>query len=176
MLALWIIGGVIILFGFVVFFGAPYLPSRTRDVRPAFESLYDLGEKDLLIDIGSGDGVILRLAAERGAAAHGYEINPVLVIISRLLCRTLPRVSIQFRNFWNVSFPDQTTIVYTFGDGRDIEKMAQKVERESARLQKSLYFMSYGFELKTHSVLRSNQTHFLYMFHPNPNATLQLLN
>jgi len=45
--------------------------------------LADLKPNDLVIDLGSGDGLFVIEAARRGAKAVGYEINPILVWWSR---------------------------------------------------------------------------------------------
>jgi spermidine synthase len=50
----------------------------------AFHELYQLTENDNFVDIGSGDGVVLREASKIGARAVGFEINPILVFISTL--------------------------------------------------------------------------------------------
>jgi SAM-dependent methyltransferase len=42
-----------------------------------------LTPEDYLVDLGSGDGVTVILAAKRGARAHGIEYNPDLVALSR---------------------------------------------------------------------------------------------
>ena len=86
---------VVLLFGFVVFRGAPYVPSKRRDIKRAFEELYPLDDSDTLVDIGSGDGVVLRMAAKRGAHAVGYELNPILVLVSRWLSRKYTTVTIR---------------------------------------------------------------------------------
>ena len=62
--------------------GAPYVPSRSRDLERAFDELYKLAADDLLVDIGSGDGRVLMMAVKRGARAVGFEINPVLAKVS----------------------------------------------------------------------------------------------
>ena len=154
MWGLWIACGVILAFGFVVFKGAPYVPSRRRDLDRAFGELYPLGVDDVLVDIGSGDGIVLRCASERGARAVGYELNPILVYISRFLSRKDPGVSVFIADFWRINLPDDTTIVYTFGETRDIGKMYQKIQTESTRMQKPLYFMSFGFPVKGHEPVR----------------------
>ena len=77
------IAAVVLLFGFVAFTGAPYVPSRRRDLQKAFDELYRLKKTDVLVDIGSGDGIVLREASRRGARAIGYELQPLLVLISR---------------------------------------------------------------------------------------------
>ena len=142
---LWLLALLIVAFGFVVFRGAPYVPSQKRHVIRAFTELYALDDDDVLVDIGSGDGIVLREAARRGATAIGYELNPILVFISRFLSRREPNVRVYLADFWFVALPPETTVVYTFGESRDIEKMAQKVASEADRLQKPILFISYGF-------------------------------
>lgn len=157
---------VVLLFGFVVFFGAPYVPSKKRDIKLAFDELYRLSKKDVLVDIGSGDGVVLRMAQERGARAVGYELNPILVMISQFLSRRHIGVSTVLADFWRVQLPDDTTVVYTFGESRDIKKMAAKVQAEATRLNKSLVFISYGFAVPGWEPTRQTRAHFLYDITP----------
>ena len=156
---------VVLLFGFVVFRGAPYVPSRKRDVRAAFENLYTIGPSDTLVDIGSGDGVVLRMAAERGARAVGYELNPLLVGISWLLRRGDSRVSVRLADAWRVDLPAETTIVYVFSTSRDIEKLGRWLDEQAAKSGNSFYFMSYGFELQR-TALRNYGAHYLYEITP----------
>jgi hypothetical protein len=158
---------IVLMFGLVVFRGAPYVPSRRRDIEKAFTDLYPLGPNDLLVDIGSGDGVILRQAARQGARAVGYEINPILVVLSKLFARPYQsRISVHLADFWFVRIPDDTTIVYTFGESRDITKMYQKVYTEAQRLKRPLYFMSYGFTVPGEVILRSDGPCHLYLVNP----------
>lgn len=154
----------VFLFGFVVFRGAPYVPSKRREVARAFEDLYRVGSQDVVVDIGSGDGVVLREAARRGARGVGYELNPLLVIVSWWLCRRYPGIRVTLADFWNVRLPDDTTVVYTFGDSRDIAKMAAKVMREAERLGHPLLFISYGFMVPGQTLVRTVGAHHLYRF------------
>jgi len=163
---LWGIIGIILLFGFVVFFGAPYVPSKKSDVRRAFRELYPLSEADTLVDIGSGDGLVLRLAAEQGATAVGYELNPVLVVLSRLLCRRYPKIRVYLANFWRVELPLETTVVYTFGDSRDIARMAGKVAAAAEQLNHPLLFISYAVAVPGLTPLKQVGAHFLYRIEP----------
>ena len=59
-----IVGGVILIFGFVVFFGAPYLPTFNKVQNTALD-LLDLKPGQTLIELGSGDGRVMREAAKR---------------------------------------------------------------------------------------------------------------
>ncbi len=163
---MWIICLVVLLFGFVVFFGAPYVPSKKSDVRRAFDKLYPLGPADTLVDIGSGDGIVLRLAAERGARAVGYELNPLLVLLSRLFSRRHAGVTTHLANFYRADFPAETTVVYVFGDSRDIMKMADKIQETASRVGHPLACISYGFAIPGLAAIKQVGAHYLYEIEP----------
>ena len=67
----YIIAGLIVFAGFTAFTGAPYVPSKPREVKRAFTKLYKLSAKDVVVDIGSGDGLVLR-GTDGGNAGTGY--------------------------------------------------------------------------------------------------------
>jgi SAM-dependent methyltransferase len=162
MILLVVLAVVIAAFGLVVLVGAPYVPSRRKDVDTAFKRLYRLTENDLVFDIGSGDGIVLRQASKRGARAVGVEINPFLVMISRLLSLGDEKVVVRQGNLWRQPFPPDTTVVYVFGESRDIKRMASLIQSESNRLGHSLKVISYGFELPGRTALKKRGAHFLY--------------
>lgn len=162
----WIVGVVVLLFGLIVFRGAPYVPSQKRYVRQAFDELYPLDGKDVLVDVGSGDGIVLRLAAERGARAIGYELNPLLVVISRWLSRYDGRVSVRLVDFWLTPLPDTTTVVYAFTATLYIKKMINKMQNEANRLQHPLRYISYGNVLTGLEADATLGAYHLYTFYP----------
>ena len=157
---------VMTMFGFVAFTGAPYVPSRRRDLQRAFNELYQLKEADSLVDIGSGDGVVLREASRRGARAIGYELHPLLVLLSRWLSRGDKKVSVRLANFWRTPLPDDTTVVYLFGDGRDIAKMVQYLQCQTNRIDRDIWLISYGFEAADLELKRTVGAHNLYLLRP----------
>jgi hypothetical protein len=161
-----IVIAVILLFGFVVFWGAPYVPTRKKFLQRAFSEVYPLSDKDLLVDIGSGDGVVLRQAARCGAKAVGYELNPILVVISKLASFRSPKVETRLADFWRVQLPADTTIVYTFGETRDIKKMYAKIESESTLMGKQLYFMSFAFPVPDQKPIKKDKSFYLYRIDP----------
>jgi SAM-dependent methyltransferase len=163
---LWLLLVIVFIFSFVVFRGAPYVPSRKRELTEAFEQLYPLSHKDTLIDIGSGDGIVLREAAKYGAKAIGYELNPILVLIARFLSRKQPLVAVYLADFWLVKLPKETTVVYVFGESRDIAKMAKKVESEAGRLRKRLTLISYGIAVPGVEPIKKVGAYYLYQFSP----------
>lgn len=161
--ALVVIGLCVALFLLTALIGAPYVPSQRREVREVFSELRPLKSGDVVVDIGSGDGVVLKEVCEHGARAVGFEINPVLVALTWWrLRRHAARCKVQLRNFWTTPFPDDTTVVYTFGDSRDIRKMYDKVVREATRLDHSIDFISYGFNVPDIAPTKSHRAHYLY--------------
>lgn len=158
----WLGTGLLFFFGFMAFTGAPYVPSKRREVRQVFLKLYPLSSRDVLVDIGAGDGVVLREASRRGARAIGYEINPALVLVAKWLSRTDSRVSVRLANFWHTQLPNDTTVVYVFGDGRDIGNIYKRVQAEASRCGRHLMLISYGFEVKDAKPLRRYKAYFLY--------------
>ena len=154
-----------VLFGAIAFIGAPYVPSLRREVRESFNSLYPIKSGDVVVDLGSGDGAVLKVAIENGARGVGYELNPLLAAVSKLRLRNA--ASIHVANMWTARLPDDTTLVYAFTVTRDTKKLSALVEREANRLGRSLNVMTFGAELYGHTPLRTRKAHALYEITPN---------
>lgn len=168
---IWLAGIIILLFGFVVFRGAPYVPSHRREVERAFRDLYPLSSEDVVVDVGSGDGIILRLAVAHGAKrAVGYELNPLLVGLSKLLAGGNPVIQTYLADFWLTKLPDDVTLVYGFLVSRDAQKMTTHLQREADRLNRPIYFISYGSPLPERETAQTLGAHHLYLFNPLQSA------
>ena len=142
MIILWVVGTAVALFLLVVLRGAPYVPTHRPSVEKALDML-DLPKGSQLIDLGSGDGVFLKAAAERGYLVVGYEINPILCLVSWLRCwRYRDRVSVRWRDFWLTRMPADTDAVFVFLAGPYLHRLHKKLQRERT---KPLIVVSYGF-------------------------------
>ncbi len=86
--------------------------------------------------------------------------------ISRWLSRHDEKVSVQLANFWRTPLPDETTVVYLFGDGRDIAKMVQYLQYETNRLGRDIWLLSYGFEIAGFTLYKTVGSHNLYLLQP----------
>ncbi len=97
--------------------GAVYYPTTDTNVKEMLK-ISKLTSKDVLVDLGSGDGRILVAAARLGAKAIGYEINPFLVYKSRQLIKKLKLeklATVKWKSFWKADFKKATIItVYLF--------------------------------------------------------------
>lgn len=93
---------------FYIMSGAPYLPLHNNRVDKLVRfSGIKPGQK--MADIGSGDGRIVIAFAKAGIEAHGYEINPILVWISRMKIRKAGlknKAFIHTGTFWSKNFSD----------------------------------------------------------------------
>jgi len=125
--------------------GAPYVPTKKGAVKAMVE-LSDIKEGDKVIDLGSGDGRIVIAFAKEGIEAHGYEINPILVIISRLrIWRNglQKNAHIHLKSFWSVDFRE-FNIVAMFGARHILEELEKKLSTE---LKSGSRIVSYGFKI-----------------------------
>lgn len=162
----YLVGLLVVFVGLSAFFGAPYVPTRRRDLRRLFDELYPLTPNDVVLDIGSGDGVVLREVSRRGARAVGYEIHPLFYGISKLLSRTDKRVRVALVNAWAAPFPNDVTMVYAFSVGRDGKRLEAKVQQETNRLARPLTFVCYGNALPGRAPTREFEAYYLYAFEP----------
>lgn len=165
---LWVygIGSMFVLIGISAFFGAPYVPSRRRDIKRLFNELIPLTSEDVVLDMGSGDGVVLREVSRRGAKAVGYEIHPLFVWISKLLSFNDERVTIHWANAWTAAFPKDVTVVYIFSVGRDGRKLARKAQREADILGRPVKLVCYGNPLPGVVSSNSFEAYTVYIFQP----------
>ena len=164
MIWIYIVGAIVVLIGASAFFGAPYVPSRRRDLKRMFDALYPLSSEDVVFDAGSGDGVVLREVGRRGAKAIGSEINPIFWGLSKLLCSGYKNISIRLGNFWIDPFPDDITLVYVFAVTRDGKRLVSKIANERARLGRPIVVVCYGSPLPGIEPTKTYEAYFLYTF------------
>ena len=147
-------------FGLGAMLGAPYLPILHRDTQRLLE-LAELKPGQTLIDLGSGDGQLLRAAAARGIRGIGYEINPILVLISHLVCWRYRRiVTIHLADFWHVPLPPADAI-YIFLIDRHMRRLDRKL---TAELTRPAQVISFVFKIPGRQPVRHNSNTFVYQY------------
>jgi len=147
-------------FGVASFGGAPYVPILRRDT-DALLRLANLEPGQTLIDLGSGDGRLLRAAAARGVRGIGYEINPIMVAISRLVCwRYRHLVTIRLADFWQTKLPP-TDVIYVFLLPKYMAKLDQHL---SVQVHQPTRLISYAFEIPGKPQLAHNRNTFVYEY------------
>lgn len=124
----------LILCGLLLYYfsqGAIFLPTYQRSVETMI-GLAGIKPGARAVDLGSGDGRIVIAMAQAGALADGFEINPVLVFLSR---RKIKRLGLEnqariFRqNFWTADLSSYD-VVMVFGTSHIMEKLEKKLRAE----------------------------------------------
>ena len=158
----WLILTFLILpFGFVLLFGAPYLPTRKAQAKEALDML-DLQEGEIFVDLGSGDGAVLIEAASRGLICYGYELNPFVWLISKARTRKFGKqVKIYCKNFWNVPLPKNTRGVFVFLLDKYMLKLDKKLTKE---LKNGSNVVSYTFQIPGRKPTVINKALHLYRY------------
>lgn len=156
---LFVAASVIVLcFGFVLLFGAPFLPTLKPQIDTALD-LLDLAPGQTMLELGSGDGRVLIAAARRGLNAVGYELNPILVLVSRLTTwRYRRQVSIIWGDYWRSTWP-RADGIFSFILPRYMKKLHNKVIQYP---YKPLRVASFAFAIPGANLLRAEQGVFLY--------------
>ena len=90
---------------YLLFQGAIYVPSNEKAIN-AIIKMAKLKKGSKIADLGSGDGRIVIAFARSGIQAHGFEINPFLVLFSRWNIKKeklTDRASIHWQDFWKIN-------------------------------------------------------------------------
>ena len=133
-LTLLIVGVGVYLFFFVFFplgHGAIYDPSSAAETQ-IMADVADVKPGEKAADLGSGDGRVVVALAMKGAEAHGYEVNPILVAISRRRIRQMGltgRAFIHWGNFWRMNL-SRYELITVFQVGFIMGRLEAKLVRE----------------------------------------------
>jgi SAM-dependent methyltransferase len=147
--------------------GAPYVPILKRQ-SDAFFVLADMSPGQTLVDLGSGDGRLLRAAATRNIHGIGYEINPIMVLVSRIVCwRYRRQVKLHLANLWQVTLPN-ADVIYVFLMPKHMEKLRELLDRQINRPTKVI---TYAFEIPGLIPIAHNTNTFVYQFPTGTNTS-----
>ncbi len=129
-------------------FGAPFEPTSNKKVKNILK-LANVKKGEKAVDLGSGDGRIVIELARRGVEAHGFEINPILVLISRWKIKKLGlnNAHIHWKSFWDVSLKDYDVITL-FQFPTIMKKLRDKLKKESKARIVSHYWKFPGWKIQ----------------------------
>lgn len=155
--AYFMLVALVMLFGGVLLYGAPYLPTLRRQVEAAFE-LLNLRKGNTLLELGCGDGKVLVAAAQKGYKAVGIELNPLLFVISWL--RSLPyrgQVRVIWGDYWRVDWPDSDGVFIFL-----VDKYMPKLDVKMKNYKKPL--ASVAFKIPNREIAAQKSGVFLYRY------------
>lgn len=149
------------LIGFLVssISGAPWVPARKYDVEAILNDV-KLRKNEQYLELGCGDGRLVRAAARRGAVSVGYELNPLLWLIAWLGSLGQKNVSIKFGNFWNIDL-NNADVVLAFLVPRTMPRLELKAEKQ---MKKSARLVSYIFPMPNKKHTLKNKSWYIYNY------------
>jgi hypothetical protein len=147
--------------------GAPWVPTPKSKVRKMLD-FAEVSREDTLYDMGSGDGRIVIMAAEKfGAKSIGIEADPFRAAWSRFSIwrRKLQGKAIIIRqNFFQTTLADATVV--TLYQGYEInKKIREKLSRE---LKPGTRVVSYRFVLDGWTPRKVDKESSLYLYVVGP--------
>ncbi|KKR86474.1 hypothetical protein A2875_04140 [Candidatus Gottesmanbacteria bacterium RIFCSPHIGHO2_01_FULL_46_14] len=138
--------------------GAPYVPS-TNPVARSMIDLAHIKNGMIVYDLGSGDGKLLLLAAAKGAHAIGIEINPYLVLLSKI--RTFgKKISVHWGSFWHADLRD-SDILFIYLLPWRMEKLAKLL---TTRAKPGALVVSNSFIFPNWKIIRQDKVNHVYVF------------
>lgn len=146
-------------FSYVLLFGAPYLPTLSKQINTAFD-LAALSPQSTILELGCGDGRVLIAAAKRGLKATGYEINPIMFMIAWLRTRRYNgNITVIFADFWRIRWPEADAI-YVFLLPSLMDKLEKKIIAEPAVRP---LVISFAFQFANKKPIAQQDGVFLYL-------------
>ena len=137
--------------------GAPWVPARKYDLEVILDDV-KLQKNEKYLELGCGDGRLVRAAARRGAHAVGYELNPVLWFIAWLRSIGHKNETIKLGNFWKVDLRT-ADVVMAFLVPRTMPRLERKAD---AQMKKSARLVSYIFPMPNKKPSFKHKSWYIY--------------
>ena len=125
-------------------FDAPYVPTKTTRIRKLLKSIPLKGKT--FYELGSGDGRVVRVAAELGAQAIGIEQSLLRILYSRYKSfrQKLANAKFWYGNIFDQNYTD-ADVVFIFLLPKGVEKLEDKLKKE---LKKDSLIITQTFHFK----------------------------
>ncbi len=126
--------------------GSPYVPTKQKEAEIILAEAC-LKKGKYLVELGCGDGRILRTAAKKyRLRGTGIDVNPILILIARIKAhwQKLKAIKFQTKNIFNTDIR-QADYVYLFLMPNLIAKLKPKLEEE---LKPKSVVISHGFPIE----------------------------
>lgn len=113
-----------------------------------------------VIDLGSGAGRLLFMAAKYGARSTGYELNPFLVLWTRLIIflKRNKEIKVFYRSIYDADIAD-ADVIFLFLYPPHMKKLEAKIFNEAKPEAKIL---SYVFQFHNYTPIANEEGIFVY--------------
>lgn len=135
--------------------GAPYAALSKNRIKTMMD-LLEIKKGKKLADLGSGDGRITIEAAKKGADAFGYEINPLLYLISTFkIKKSKSKAKVFLSDYWKVdlsSFDNVSVYGAPQMMGRLEKKLLKELKKDAKVVSNHYPFPNWKYEKKENDV------------------------
>jgi len=121
-----------------------FFVSTSRKRISAVLNAVPMTNNQILIDLGCGDGRVLRMANKQfGMTGIGYELNPLAYIKAKILCMFVKNIHLKYANFYKEDISNADVVFcYLFPDV--MKTVAAKLKAE---LKEGAYIVSCNFKM-----------------------------
>jgi SAM-dependent methyltransferase len=156
---------------------SPWAPwwRTNRKVARAMCKIAKISSRDVIYDLGSGDGTALLIASEEwGAKGVGIEIDPIRAVIAKcriMMSKKNQDIIIKRRNFFEVQISD-ATVIFVYLVPKALRRLRQKFFHE---LKPGTKIISYQYEIDYLPLVDKNDQMkiFVYTMPQRDNANKQ---
>ncbi len=129
---------IFLLFAFDVFLELPYVATQRQKIKTIIK-FASIKRGQTVIDLGSGDGRLLLAATQKGAHAIGYEINPLLIILTLVhasLKGFANQIEVKRKNLWQADLA-VADVIFVYGrkkNMKDFENFVYQNAKNGTRI------------------------------------------
>ena len=122
-----------------------FVPSNQDEIETILKKI-NPGKNKLFLDLGSGDGRVVRTAViKHEVRGVGYEIHPLLVWYSKWRWRKVKNLDFKRQSMWEADL-SPADYIYCYLSPRAMKKLAKKIQEEC---KKGTVMVSKAFEIKS---------------------------
>lgn len=139
--------------------GAPWVPARAFDIDKLLDDV-KLQPSEVFYELGCGDGRLVKAAAQRGAKAIGYELNPFIWAIAWLRCAGVKGATVHLSDLWRADL-HKADVVMAFLVPRTMPRLDRKAKAE---MMPKARLVSYIFPIVGRESLPSSGSWHIYQY------------
>ena len=155
---------VFLLFAFDTFLDLPYVATGKEKI-PTIIKLANIKSGDIAIDLGSGDGRLLfAAAAKSGVHAIGYEVNPFLVVLTKILALfkgLSKKIEVRRQNLWDADL-SSADVIFVYGRAKTMPKFENFLYQNAKKRTRLIVNTDKTVPFPTKKPIKSENGIYLY--------------
>lgn len=141
----------------------PFVGTKKEKIETILK-LANIKRGETVVDLGSGDGRLLFAAAQKGANAIGYELNPFLVLLTQIRARRIDKgsVDVKRQNFWKADL-SVADVIFVYSFRKTMQKFEDFIYKNAKKGTRVIVNTN---PFPTKKPLKAQDGIFLYIIYP----------